>query len=307
MRWVKRMGYGLLGLAALGTLAVWWLFLETHTAPAGPWAVDLARVRALAGQAAGPQALRIETVVHLAGPRNIVMAGDGWQSIDLPVSAYELVWPDHTAVVDTGMDAATATAMGATSFDPAAYARMSDALRRAALILVTHEHPDHIAGLLAQPQVQALLGKTRLTREQVDEVKANLRQEPFDHLHLPAGLFDGYRPLPDQRYQAVAPGVVLIRAPGHTPGSQMVYVRRADGAEFLLLGDVAWRTANVEQQREKGRITAFVAGEDRATVRQELAGLHDLHRAAPALHMMGGHDADTIAAWERAGLLAKGF
>ena len=32
---------------------------------------------------------------------------------------------------------------------------------------------------------------------------------------------------------------------GYTPGSQMVYVKRADGREILFLGDVAWQMSNI--------------------------------------------------------------
>ena len=309
MKWLKRAGYVLLALVVLSIPAYWWLLVESHTAPAGEHAIDIAEVRRLADSQAGekPQLIRVETVAHLSAPRTIVVAGDGWQTIDLPVSSYELVYPDHVAIVDAALTADIARTMSATSFDSAAYARMSGALARAALVVVTHEHPDHVGGLLAQPNVKQLLGVTRLTREQVSELNSNLTVAPFAGLHLPPNLFAGYTPLAYARYEAVAPGVVLIKAPGHTPGSQMVYVRRADGAEFLFVGDVAWQMRGIEGPREKARLVDLIAGEDRAPVREELAALHELHAAVPALHMMPGHDAAAIDSFVRNGLLVKGF
>jgi len=309
MKWLKWGGYALLAVVAVSMLAYWWLLVESHRASPASYPIDLAEVRRLADSQAGekPQLIRVETVAHLGAPKAIVVAGDGWQHTDLPVSSYELVYPDHLAIVDAALDAGIARAMSAPTFDSAAYSRMSGALAHAALIVVTHEHPDHVGGLLAQPQLKQLLAVTRLTREQVDGLAANLNVDPFAALHLPPDLFAGYRPLDYTRYLAVAPGVVLIKAPGHTPGSQMVYVRRADGAEFLFVGDVAWQMRNIEALREKSRLATMLAGEDRARVREELAGLNRLHAANPELHMMPGHDAAAIDSFVKNGLLVKGF
>ena len=309
MKWLRWVGYGLLALIIAGVGAYWWLAVETHRAPAADYAIDIAEVRRLADSlpADRPRLIRLETVAHLAGPGAFIVAGDSWRTVDLPVSSYELIYPDHLAVVDTALNADIARSMGAPTFDGAAYSRMSGALSNAALVVVTHEHPDHVGGLLAQPDLKKLLAVTRLTREQVDELKKNLTSEPFTGLHLPPGLFDGYRPLDYVRYLAIAPGVVLIKSPGHTPGSQMVYVRRADGVEFLFLGDVAWRMRNVETQREKARFVTLMAGEDRGKVRAQLAGLNQLHAAEPGIHMMPGHDAEAIEAFVKNGLLVKGF
>lgn len=309
MKWLRRAGYLLLALFVLGIPAYWWLLVESHRTSPGSHAIDIAEVRRLADSLPGPkpEGIRVETIAHLSAPSTIVVAGSGWKTTDLPVSSYELVYPDRVVVVDAALTAPMAKSMSAVSFDSAAYARMSSALSRAALIVVTHEHPDHLGGLLAQPNLKQLLATARLTSEQAAELRASLTGEPFGALRLPSNLLDGYQPLSYSRYAAVAPGVVLIKSPGHTPGSQMVYVRRTDGAELLIVGDVAWQTPGVEAAREKARLVAFIAGEDRAPVRQELAALKELHAADPGIHMMPGHDAAAIDAFVKRGLLVRGF
>jgi hypothetical protein len=41
--------------------------------------------------------------------------------------------------------------------------------------------------------------------------------------------------------------MVLIKAAGHTPGSQMVYVVLDSRREYLLIGDAAWHMDGVRQ------------------------------------------------------------
>jgi glyoxylase-like metal-dependent hydrolase (beta-lactamase superfamily II) len=100
---------------------------------------------------------------------------------------------------------------------------------------------------------------------------------------------------------------VLIKAPGHTPGSQMIYVKRADGQEILFLGDVAWQMRNIEEVRERPRFATWLAAEDREAVMGEFVELHRLHTAEPNLNMMPGHDSAELMRFFKAGLLTKGF
>lgn len=308
-KWLKLGCYSLLAIVITCIPVYWWLFVESHKVDAGSYAIDIAEVRRLADTQPGeaPLLLRVETVAHVSPPKTFVVAGDGWASIDLPISAYELVYRDHVALVDTALNADLANSMRAKSFDNVAYSRVSGALTRATLIVVTHEHPDHIGGLLAQPDPKKLLASTRLTREQVVELTLNLGGDSFAPLHLPSNIFAAYQPLDYGRYVALAPGIVLIKSPGHTPGSQMIYVRRADGVEFLFLGDVAWVMRNIETQREKARLVDWISDENRIKVRQELAGLTQLHVTHPEIHIMPGHDSGAIDSFLKSGLLNKGF
>src|SRR5438105_15902662 len=120
---------------------------------------------------------------------------------------------------------------------------MSTAMRSASLIDVKHEHLDHIGGLLAQPNLKRLLAVTKLNKEQVDNLA---RYAP----NYPRAAFKGYAPIDYEKYLVIAPGVVLIRAPGHTPGSQMIDVKEAGGTEYLILGHVAWHLRNIDLVRE---------------------------------------------------------
>ena len=309
MKVLKWFGYAVLVLIIIGIPAYWWLAMESHTPSSAHYSIDMTAVRRLAdaGVADLPVAIRVETIGHLSAPENFVISGGGWQKLDLPVSAYEIVYRDHAVIVDTAFDAGVAKQMRANVFDDAAYARLSAALATAQLIIVTHEHADHVGGLLAQPNLKDLMGKARLTQVQVAELKKAIREAPMSKLSVSPTVFDGYRGIDDERYQTIAPGVVLIKAPGHTPGSQMVYVKRADGQEILFLGDVAWQMRNIEEVRERARLVTWLIGEDREAVMSEFVELHRLHIAEPNLNIMPGHDSAELTRFLKAGLLTKGF
>lgn len=302
MRTRRRWPFVVAALLVIAAPAYWWFLLESGT-PEGTFSIDLAEVRRLANMP-GDKATEIhfEPVSRFEFPANGVVAGDGWAPEDMTVYAYQLVFPTQRVLVDTAMDEQTGKKGGAVWFDEAAFKRVQAALSDASLIVVTHEHFDHLGGLATHPDVKALMRKAGLTEAQLAEPKR------MDPLVFSADALSGYRPLPSPALQAVAPGVVLIKAPGHTPGSQLVYVQRADGAEYLFLGDVAWHLRNVELVRERARlVTQIFLNEDRANVLRELAELNRIMKAEPKLALVPGHDKAHLEAMTQQGLFVKGF
>ena len=100
----------------------------------------------------------------------------------------------------------------------------------------------------------------------------------------------------------------VVKSPGHTPGSQMVYVQLADGTEYLFLGDVAWVMRNVELTRERARLmTWYFLKEERQPVLDQLAGIKAFSDANPQVHLIPGHDGAVVEGLVSAGLLNPGF
>jgi glyoxylase-like metal-dependent hydrolase (beta-lactamase superfamily II) len=276
----------ILGIVVLGLVPAYvWLFLESGT-PKSAFPIDLTRVRALASTLPGPRptSVRVERVTVIEDiPAMGIVAGSGWSKGELAVYAYQLLSPAGTAILDTGMlDDKRA------AFDPKAFERVQAAMTKASLIVVTHEHFDHIGGLTSHPQLAALLPHTIVTRAQLAD------PEKMDPAKFPAGALAGYVPLDLQSLHPVAPGVVLMSAPGHTPGSQLVFVQLASGEEFLFVGDVAWHFDNITLERERARLATLMLGEDRDRVLGQLKALHQLQLREPALHIVPGHDARVI-------------
>ena len=268
------------------------------------YALDIIKIRELANSLPGdkPVEVRYENVTALQFASAMIMAGDPWQKSLMPVYSYQVVFPDKTIIVDTAMTRDTPKpAFLVTMFDDAAYHRMNDAMERASQIVITHEHMDHIGGIAAHPRFINILPALRLTDEQMANPSG------MKPAVLPADALKYYKPLHYDRMLAIAPGVVLVKSPGHTPGSQMVYIQQADGRELILLGDVSWRMKNIELVRERPLFMTLIIGEDRHQVLAEFQALHDLVATDASINLVPGHDTEAIRALTTAGVLKMGF
>jgi glyoxylase-like metal-dependent hydrolase (beta-lactamase superfamily II) len=278
------------------------MLIESPSPQPGGFAFDIKEVRQLADSIPGllPREVRFEHVMNFNAPAAVVMTGDGWSQKTLWGIAYQLIYSDRTVIIDTAMSAGQAKELGTISAHYApAYDRLIKAMSDASIIVLTHEHPDHIGGLAVHRELARLLeSSAKVTSEQA----SNPQQM------LPAKLSLGnYQPLSYDHYKALAPGIVLIKAPGHSLGSQMIYVKTASGIEILFIGDVAWSMRNVETTRGRPRLIGVMIHEDRQSVIDQLARIHALTEAEPKLVIVPGHDGGAIADLVKRGVIKEGF
>jgi glyoxylase-like metal-dependent hydrolase (beta-lactamase superfamily II) len=118
-----------------------------------PWSADIDQVRQVAGMIPGPLPIGVNVIKFAESRRtkNFAVKGLAAEPSVQARTAYQIVYADGTVMVDTGMDLATHRFFGRgveEPYFPEAAARVAQALLRAKAIIVTHEHGDHVAGLV---------------------------------------------------------------------------------------------------------------------------------------------------------------
>jgi glyoxylase-like metal-dependent hydrolase (beta-lactamase superfamily II) len=263
------------------------------------YTLDLNEIRRLATAMSGPLPTHVnhEQVAEASLPVGAVFAGESlFKPHPMTHGAYQVVYPDGYVLIDSSFDAAALHVRNPeTPFSDEAWNAIQKALGGARAIVITHEHPDHIGGIARFAEPDKLVGRLYLTKEQL----AN--DAMLKLIQFPDALRSKVTPLAYEKYYALAPGMVLVKAAGHTPGSQMVFVKLENGKELLFLGDVAWHMDQIEKLWYRPRlITDVYIHENRAQVMGELRTLHDLHAKDPLI-LVASHDVD-----ERKALIASG-
>ena len=305
-RWLRIVLGSALGLALAGAGLWRWLDASEPVPETTSYRIDLAALHQLAGSLPGPKprAIRSLRVADAALPRGVIFAGEPFTPQPNVHQVFQLVWDDRFALIDTAFPPAlfeqvSAFGDGPSRYYDEAWPQLSRALAAADFIVVTHEHFDHLAGAGALPEARA--SHLRLNAHQLANTGA------LDESKLPVALRGALTALPEAEAQALAPGVVLLAAPGHTPGSQIVYVERADGRTALFLGDVAWNAEQIRQLHYRPRLVTYVLGENRAQVLGEFRALHELGESHPEIAQVVSHDPDQRAAFLADGLLVDGL
>lgn len=296
----------LIVLVAIGFVGYRYLLGRAEVPAESSYVLDFSELRRLAAFLPGERPLRVnhEQVAVASLPRGAVFAGESLRTPQ-PMShgAYQIVFPGgEYVVIDSAFDEPGLRKMSADAeFSSEGYAAIQRALAGARTIVITHEHSDHLTGIARFAAPEELVGRLLLTREQLGNAKS------LEDVHFPESLKKALRALDFERYFALAPGVVLVKAAGHTPGSQIVFVQLANGNELLLLGDVAWHMDQIRELWYRPRlVTDYFLGEDRDAVLAQFRTLHDLAGREP-VQLVVSHDTDQRMALIESGAVGSHF
>lgn len=157
--------------------------------------------------------------------------------------------------------------------------------------VISHLHFDHVGGIAQIPQADLLVSDQEwailseshperewILREHIEIPSAKWRQISFEPTDDP--LFEGF----DGIHDVAGDGsMVLIPTPGHTPGSMSLLIRQEGWAPILLVGDLTYETALLEQDIVPGT-------GDRETLLASFAKVRRLKELLPGLAIVASHD-----------------
>ena len=141
----------LLALAVLLGGPYYWFLLDNSHGDAPARRIDIAELRRLAASIPGqvPSAVHMERPAFRRVPGNLMVAGSGIKRKLIGHMGFLLVVPNgKPVVIDSGISAEIAARMEVEYFDAASQGRIDRAMDAASLILVTHEHADHLGALV---------------------------------------------------------------------------------------------------------------------------------------------------------------
>jgi len=280
------------------------LLIIASAAPARAqvFSADIGEIRKVSATIPGARALKVNVIKFAESRRtkNFSIKGAPNEPSIQARTAFQVVYPDGYVMIDSGMDQQVHRFFGRgveEPYFPEQEKRVEQALMGAKSIVMTHEHGDHVAGVVRGPMAAQFAGKTVLTKTQIQTLLTNPQ---MPEIKLSPEQAQRYIVVDYDHYMAFAPGFTLIKSPGHTPGSQMIYVVLQSGKEYLFAGDVAWHMDGV--RRIIGKDAPWIT-EDEPQMTAELTWLNGLSKSEKNLVIVVSHDEEQRLQYIRDGVL----
>lgn len=268
-----------------------------------PFRADLTAIRRMAGLLPGawPVAVNAVRVAASVRPRKVVIQGGDDTPVTMPRTAFQVVYPDGTVMIDSGLDRATHDSFSTPDkpepYFPERFEELRQALNAARMIVLTHFHADHAAGVTQADNYDELAAKTFVS---VATAQCLLNTPHRPHLRISAEQLNKLMIFDYGDYYPIAPGMVLIKAPGHSIDHQMVYIALQSGREILHSVDVAWVLDNIAEVT--GKAAPWVQ-EDVPAVNGQLRWLNHILRNERNIALLVTHDDALIDAAIKSGLI----
>jgi len=317
--WIIARRRWITGILALMTQIAFLIFLYGYSAsplPAPPPLSDPLT------QASPPAAMAIYALPTGVNHRTAAFAyrgGSPWEKRASVITAVLVRHPQGDVLIDTGLGRTIVSQMkqmpflfrlgtdlvqlqtAADQLDAAGYNR-----KHLRYILITHAHWDHVSGVPDFPGVPVLV--TAAERRFIDEGGwVTVTAQSIDRSQLREYAFDGGPYLGfDHSHDLYGDGsMVIVPAPGHTPGSVVVFVTLPGGVRYAFVGDLVWQREGILEREERPWATSKTLGEDPVALKDSMLRIIAIATRYPQITIVPSHDPRgyaSIPQWSRSAL-----
>ena len=157
-------------------------------------------------------------------------------------------------------------------------------------ILLTHSHWDHVSGLPDFPGVPVWV-----TPQEHEFIR---KSGDMDFCRLFTGIryeeysFEGgpYLGFPASHDIYGDASIVVVPAPGHTPGSVIIFVTLPDGTRYAFVGDLVYQLDGITLREERPWLVRRKADSDAEENRENMLRIIALKERIPELIIVPAHD-----------------
>jgi N-acyl homoserine lactone hydrolase len=159
-------------------------------------------------------------------------------------------------------------------------------------IILTHAHWDHVSGV--QELYDTPVWVTAEERKFIENggmLTRVIREFPLTNYHeysFDGGPYLGFEKSLDVHGDG---SIVIVPAPGHTPGSVIVFVTLANKTRYAMIGDLAWQNEGVLERAERSWFFRKMADQNHEDVRKNLLRMTALVKRFPELILVPAHEA----------------
>lgn len=159
-------------------------------------------------------------------------------------------------------------------------------------ILLTHAHWDHVSGIedFVETPVWINNEEHRFINEGAPlsaliRSFPNVQYKAYSFEHVPYLNFT-------KSYDVYGDGaIVIVPAPGHTPGSVVIFITLPSGQRFAMIGDLAWQREGVLQREERPWLQRSLGDDIPKQVRENLLRMAAVSERFPQITIVPAHDA----------------
>ncbi len=162
-------------------------------------------------------------------------------------------------------------------------------------ILLTHAHWDHVSGLPDFPGVPVWV--TPQEREFIRKGGSGQFGKPLPDIGYEEYGFEGgpYFGFPASHDIYGDGAIVVVPAPGHTPGSVIIFVTLPNGTRYAFVGDLVWQLEGITLREERPWIVRKFADSAEQGTRENLLRMIAIKERLPELNIVPAHDMRAFA------------